>query len=195
MKKTWLTLSVCSLVLGLAAGCGDDDGGGGFSTSLDDSEVLGELSAKEQAQLCADMEDFFDGPKYQAPALDLTCRLQGITAASTADSEAGAQDACADAYQACMERGVSMFPEPECPPVESSCKATVGEFQTCVKAFPSIFDDLAELVPSCDSLTMESLADFVEASENGAFDEIEPPAACAKLEQECPGSFEDESDF
>lgn len=183
MKKTWLTLSMCTLVLGLAAGCGDDDGGS-TGISLDDDEVLGELSADEQEQLCDDVEEFMSSSAVAGPVNEMACRFAGIFAASFAapTTDAEARAACSEAYDACEDEGEPT--DTECQPPSDTCQATVGELKACLEDYPDMMESFRDLFPSCDELTLELLNDMGEVDPGM----LEVPASCETLSEKCPDS-------
>ncbi|WP_438017363.1 hypothetical protein WMF18_42475 [Sorangium sp. So ce315] len=156
------------VMAGLAlVACGDDEVGDGDATGSElDGKQLGALTAEEAEEVCRDA-----GGQARALSKEDKCELAGVGATIFGME-------CETAKQEC----ISAPEEPEEPEELGSCDAlgfagctaTVAELKACTTA---IVDTVAAL--TCES----TIADF-----------LQKPAACAALEEKCPGFFEDEEE-
>lgn len=153
------------LMAGLAlVACGDDEVGDGGETGS-------ELDGKQLGALTAEeSEEVCQDVGGQARALSKEdkCELAGV-AASIFGME------CETAKQECMSAPEEPEEPGSCDALGfAGCTATVAEFKACTTA----------MVDAVAAMTCEStIADFMQK-----------PAACAALEEKCPGFFEDEEE-
>jgi hypothetical protein len=163
------------LVLGAAAGCGDDDGSGG--TSVSGSKLLTELTASEAGKLCSYSEKQY---KAVLGSEDQYCTLDGL--GGTSDSEL-----CEEYKQECLDEGYyadDKNEDWECEneeaivdEAEGECTATVSEYEACVQ---ELFQGRRE---ANKKYTCEDAADLYEDSIDG--EGIGPD--CTELFTKCPG--------
>ncbi|KYF86830.1 hypothetical protein BE17_33090 [Sorangium cellulosum] len=158
------------LMAGLAlVACGDDEVGNGGETGSElDGKQLGSLTAEEADEVCDDL-------RGQAGAISKEdmCELAGVFASSFGMECETTKQECISAPEEPQEAeepdtcGASQF---------AGCTATVAEARACVASIASNFR----------AITCESTADDLT--------NLGQSAACAVMEEKCPGSIEGEAE-
>jgi len=124
------------------------DSGGSISTSVDGSKKLGELTATEAAQVCADAAKSV--PAMSADdGKSVACNINALTAvvmaAATQDPAPDAQATCKSTYDDCMAQPADSLPDAvsqdpnqtvdDCSTnlrtSYANCAATVSDYTTC----------------------------------------------------------------
>ena len=177
--------TLTALVLaGALTGCGG--GSTDVDSGLPEDKPANELTEDETETLC---DAYADGVSQKLTQVDV-CAFAGYFAAALTYSLAGGdvedlQAGCVAARDACDENPEEAQPEaPEClsgDTVQESCEATVGQLEDC-------FNDQSDAiaagmeVPSCESLTIDGLEEYLE----NAGEQTEPTPACEAVAEDCP---------
>jgi len=184
MKNLTLTSLSVALSTSLLIACG---GGGGVNSSIDQTKPTNEVTDTEAQDVCQATADYAESKVTQAD----TCRATGFAAgiALVASGDDAMQEACNDAYDACLEAD----PEEETDCSDATADTadcddtvTVGDVESCLQDTIDVGVESLDLIPSCDELTLEY---FEELAENPP-EEPEDPASCDVVYEGCPGFLE-----
>jgi hypothetical protein len=177
MKQSNTTLPGVIAVLSLcgALACSDDEGSSGSGVSGD--KLVSDVTDAEAKKVCEWVED-------QAASIEPS-KKQLCTAVAVGLSTTQAE--CNDFVDTCLMSDAEIEEEDEgngCEDTDASevafCdKVTVGEFEACVKAYLSTFKQQFAAISCAD------------AGEEPEIDEVDTPAACKKIEEDCPGLLDD----
>lgn len=192
-RAVWI-LGAALLAGGVGAGCGgdDDDSSGEFSTGINPSTLLSDVTAEQKAAACEKVSTTFEANFSEEKVVRTICTILGAIGADTkADCETQ-RDACIDqaANGTGEAAGAADDIDPDCDGSAdlSQCDGTVGELETC---FNDRLDQISALLNSfsCDD------AAEIDESALGELDGMEQPASCAAVQ--CAGDAlfgEDDSD-
>jgi hypothetical protein len=178
MKQSNTTLPGVIAVLSLcgALACGDDEGSSGSGVSGD--KLVSDVTDAEAKKVCEWIE-------AQSASIEPS-KKQLCTAVAVGLSTT--QDECNDFVDTCLMSDAEIEEEEDegdgCEDVDASeadfCdEITVGEYEACVKAYLSTFKQQLAAISCAD------------AGEEPDIDDVDPPAACKKILEECPGLLED----
>jgi hypothetical protein len=168
----------------LACG-GDHPGRGRYSSGIDGTRPLVDLTADETGHLCMSSQSWATEAIPVAKRAAFVCKSGAVVAVLLAGALSGAsgfQQKCQRTYLGCLDAS-SMAPTAiMCPRAGPTCTATVADYETCLNDFPASFDEAIAAIPSCDKLTPISIvgSSLVAAS-------ILPPS-CTDYQMKCPGS-------
>jgi hypothetical protein len=164
-------------LLAMGVTCGGD--GGSFSSGLDQGTQLGTLSPSDADKLCQSLNDWTTN-HFAAEIKELSCRGAGIAAAAFGGSSPTQQQAaCSSAYDQCMKQPAQQSPVAgSCRKPSASCKATVGELESCINELSPLLRQVVSSFPTCQQL----------ASGGGSAppSDLKAPASCKTLESKCP---------
>ncbi len=177
---------------GAGSGKGGTTGGGGaFTTSVPAGTKVTGLTTAQAAQLCNDIESYFDNT-FLPSLCQATSSLPGLEDAyldllqNPTASNAELQTVCASDAQ---DGGCSDFVDAgtdscDISSVPSTCEATVGDYSKCINDMTTTDVQFYASLPSCSTLTAASLQAFFEADGGSSFDAPEP-ASCSKFDSTC----------
>lgn len=164
MKRSW------GIALALCVACGDDDGGGGGG-GTGDAKRVDSLSVAEFRDFC----EWTVEHEADAVSLEQYCTIDAVES-STDEAE------CTEYYEMCVEEEQEFWDSDledaleGCAELEQSdlpedCSVTLGEVRDCYEALD---EELSQAARSfkCE-MPGETLPD-------------EPPAACTRIEDDCP---------
>jgi len=185
--KHFIKLSLFGF-LALGAACGDDDGGGGASnvdTGLPTSQPLAEVAPADLMNACesvqAAVNERFDDERITRFLCEFVSALGTENQASCREA---ADDCIANPPEGATEmlgfEGAADVGCGELMGVEE-CQATVGEFEGCFNDTLDAVDAFMEQFSCANAGNID-----LESMESGPLDQ--PPASCAQLEMECPGT-------
>lgn len=195
-KISWLVtlLSVSSL-----AACSSDDsgdGGGGLGSGVDSDKLGEDLTDDEVESICEAGQDYLEKKMASDSFEKSICRFAAVSVALSAPDEEAMKEACDEGYDLCVDcmanpdkAGCEDFEtdteESDCSLEEApaDCTSTAGEIEACYKATVDLSTSLFADVPGCDELTEDSELPELE-------DELDTPAACESVEDDCPELFE-----
>lgn len=189
MKRRVYSVVAAVIGMGLAAGCGGDDDGG--STQIDlgvaDDKALSDMSEDEAKNACERAAETIQSvldPKKLASSI---CTLMAV---SITDSESQCNEmrkACLDSVEQSSDEFGDFTADMDCEQTSNDfvgCDVTVGQLEDCMndslRAFLAVFDGYS--CKDAGKVSSEEL-DGLEA----AFD-VEPPASCQPLIDECGGA-------
>lgn len=176
MKQSNTTLPGVIAVLSLcgALACGDDEGSSSGS-GVSGDKLVSDVTDAEAKKVCEWIEK-------QSASIEPS-KKQVCTAAAVGLSTTQAE--CNEFVDTCLMSDVEIDEEEEeegdgCEDADASevdfCdKVTVSEFESCVKAYLNTFKQQFAAISCAD------------AGEEPDFDEVDIPAACEKIEEDCPG--------
>jgi hypothetical protein len=195
LKVSLLGIAALSLT---AVGCGgdddDDDGreaaGGGsgtaapFEAGVSGEKPFADLSSDEAQRLCTAFDSYLTSRITPDMMKKYGCNLQ---AALVVQSDAE----CAAKVDECLQQATGEpagdlgAPTVSCEAqstLQSSCAATVSEFQACAVAM------IDQAVTLLGAMTCESMRSALQSGDQTPSAEAPAlPEACQKLEQTCPG--------
>jgi len=172
----------------LAAGCGDDeDGGGDVTTGIAPSTELADVTAEQLASACPRLKAGFDRVFQADKLIRAICTMGGAAVADTSADCVTFRDQCIE--EANMPGSDTMdaldgIDEFNCEGSDdgelSQCTGTVRELETCFNDTLDAFDAALNQF-TCDD------ASSVTEEDLGGFGEMfgEPPASCEAVG--CPG--------
>jgi hypothetical protein len=177
MKQSTTTLPGVIAVLSLcgALACGDDEGSSGSGVSGD--KLVSDVTDAEAKKVCEWIEDQSASIE---PSKKQLCTAVAVGLSST-------QAECNEFVDTCLMSDAEIEEEEDegdgCEDADASevdfCdKVTVGEFEACVKAYLNTFKQQFAALSCAD------------AGEESEIDDVDPPAACKKIQEECPGLLE-----
>lgn len=177
----------------LAADLAPDLGfGGKFTTNVPPARTLDMLTPQEATKVCEATSEYV-GRELQDPAVaDLGCRVTSLFAILDVP-DAEIKTACQEAYDACKAVPVpdaDALPNDQCgEPNETTCTATVAEYEACVSELPATLMLLSTVLPkNCNTATKTSL--FILAAGKNLLG-----AGCQAVDMKCPGTFVGLSDL
>lgn len=155
-------------------------GGQAFFSGVPGNLTLGSLSNAQKQQLCQDTKAFYNA--LGATLKEVTCERVGIDAASgtMAVTDAAARSTCQKAYDACVAQPVGMSSLSCDDTPDSTCVATVAEYEACLQDSGTNLASQYDALPPCQSLTTVSLPSL------GAGGAGPSPPSCTAFEQKCP---------
>jgi hypothetical protein len=154
---------------------------GAFSTMVAPTQTLNMLTPQDAEKVCKATTAYVAKGLQDPAVADMTCRILGLIAVVSAkDTEI--QSSCKMAYDACKAL------PPAAPgatdacgnPTDTTCSATVAEYEACIGELPSDLMFLSRLIPKCDKATRTSLVPLLAGS--ALLGE-----ACQALDKKCPG--------
>jgi len=162
---------------------------GAFTTMVAPTKTLNTLSPQDAEKVCKATTAYVEKGLQDPAVADMTCRIAGLIAVVSAkDSEI--QSSCKMAYDTC--KALPPAPEEQADacgnPTNTTCTATVAEYEACVSELPSKLMLLSLLVPKCDKATKTSLLPLL-ALPSLLGD------ACTALDKKCPGTLSGFSDL
>ena len=168
-----LSLSIATLV---GAGCNGSDSSSTdrFSTGLDKSKPIGQLSAQEVSDVCVNLENYI---RNFVVSREQQCTIVGV--AFTDDPKQ-----CDLMTADCLSGEDSTFECPLAAPQDEACSATGAELDKC---FNDQFDDMIEALSSLscdiagDQKKLRELSRKIEAIDN--------TEACVSVQGKCPKLF------
>ena len=185
--KTLATVLFTTASLSLLIACGDTSSGGSssggdFSSSVDDSTPLSDMTTSQADQFCDDLAEYTLDEISKADQ----CNFLAVFTASTSfpQTDEQLQSMCTMLYDDCMSNPRE---EGECEFEDTTCEATVGEYEPCHTALIEIGNRDLKAIPRCSEVTLEDL----EGDGDGANEE-ELPEACQVVDEKCPDLLEDE---
>lgn len=167
----------------------DQGFGGKFTTNVTPTRTLDMLTPQEAKKVCEATGQFVANLLQDEDVTDLGCRAAGLVAIlDVPDTEI--KTACKQAYDACKAAPVPQdLPTDQCDePTETTCTATVAEYEACVSELPATLRFLSPLIPNCDTATKTSLL-VLAAGKNLL------GAGCQAVDKKCPGTFSGLSDL
>jgi hypothetical protein len=174
------------LLASLCAACGGAASDGGVSSGVPGSKLLSELSDSEALTLCRKGADFLLSSDLLTHAGRFSCKREAFQDAVSmpASSEAELRQICVTGYEECLAAGIPQQDPPDegedCQLADTTCTATVAEYEDCLDATPAWFKERAEAKPGCSTLTFASdAAEFTRAPVPP------PPAACQRVIARC----------
>jgi hypothetical protein len=170
---------------------GTTGGGGAFTTSVPAGTKVTGLTTAQAAQLCNDIESYFDSTflpslchaSSSLPGLeDAYLDLLGNPTASNSEL----QTVCASDAQ---DGGCSDFVDGgagscDIANVPSTCEATVGDYTKCVNDTTTSDVQFYASLPTCSTVTAANLKAFFEADGGSSFGAPEP-TSCSKFDSTC----------
>jgi hypothetical protein len=173
--------------LGLLAGCGGDDDGGSSTqvdTGIAKDKALSSVTSEEAQNACESMRDAMQDVIDPDSIINMFCTV--LSAANTSD-----EASCNQQKAECIEQAREQADEVE--EVDFDCDGDTTEFEGCdvtVGVLESCLNDTLQVFRSV--LTQYSCKDAgtisdAEFEEIGNFD-IEPPASCEPLIDQCDGA-------
>lgn len=171
----------------LAAGCGDDeDGGGDVTTGIAPSTQLADVTTEQLASACPRLKAGFDRVFQADKLIRSICTLAGAAAADTRADCIMIRDQCieeasmagSDTLEGLSE--VEFTCEDDTESDINQCTGTVGQLETCFNDMLDTFDDLLNQYTCDDAASveqddLEGFGDMVGVS----------PASCEAVG--CPG--------
>lgn len=157
--------------------------GGKFTTSVTPTRTLDMLTPEEAKKVCEATGQYIGKGLQDEAFTDLGCRVAGLVAIlDVPDTEI--KTACKQAYDACKAAPVPQdLPTDQCgEPTETTCTATVAEYEACVSELPATLRLLSTFIPNCDTATKTSL--LVLAAGRNLL-----KAGCQAVDKKCPGTF------
>jgi hypothetical protein len=189
MRRGLLALAIISVGCGGGGGGGGSggNGGGDFSTTLNSNQSVGSLTPSQQTQFCGDLTRFVDSfLARECTALGLVS-AEALLAGSTAPvANADLQTACTLAYNGCVQAsadagtGQCDFSQIDA----TNCTSTISQISTCLDDLVSAEDQLNNGLPSCSSLTSQSLAAALSIDAGTSAN----PPSCVAFNSTCPGA-------
>ena len=195
---------------------GDGGGGGGadeVDLSVDEDTPADELTEEELQDVCGDIyEAIAPGlTAMETAASEFTCLAMGVGMAQLDAMSGGTTEdiiaSCEDYADQCEngemddmmdagDTGMMMTEEEFCEGADESvedCDASAGDIADCMVAMfnaeLAAFDEYMSQIPECDDLTAEYYDNMMDMEEMP--DEVETPAECAAVMEQCPELFED----
>jgi hypothetical protein len=173
MNRRWIVGSLAAAAVG--ATCGGD--GSSFSSGVDKGAQLGSLSAGDAQKLC-DSLSTWTKDNFAPQIKEITCRFAGFLASSGGSgSAAEKQAACTTTYDQCMKQPAQETGTATCEKPSTSCKATVGEYESCINDMAPMVDQFLSAIPTC-----------AQAGSGGTVTpptNIQPPASCTTVQSKC----------
>ncbi len=161
----------------IGATCGGD--GGSFSSGLDNGAELGALSPGDADKLCQSVNDWMTN-HFAKDIKELSCRTTGALAGAFGSAASQKQAACQTAYDRCMSQPSDEEPtSTSCQKPAASCKATVGELETCINELAPLLQQAVNSLPTCQQIGSGSTTTPPVTPES--------PASCKTLQSKCPG--------
>jgi hypothetical protein len=173
----------------MAATCGGD--GSSFSSGVDKGAELGGLSSGDAQKLCTALNDWMTN-SFAPQLKEMTCRLAGLTASGIGGNSQPAQKqaACTTAYDSCMKQPArtETGSSATCSAPPTTCKATVGELESCVNEISPMLQMYLSSFPTCQQLGSGTVT--LPTSQPM------PPQSCTTFQSKCqglelPGGFGD----
>lgn len=188
MKPTVTSLCAAALALVTSCGGGSDDGGN-FSTGLDGSKQVSDLSDSDFKKVCDAEEKWASSVLSEQEAKEFGCQLTAFATAAFAGAGGDAAQlkmACKAAYDACLKQPPpsSMMPSTmKMCNKPANCTATVAEIEACYTDSAASLEMLKQAL-TCDALANTSMPPA-----------IQEPASCKTLDMKCPGLSPDTPDI
>jgi hypothetical protein len=169
-----------SSAAGSGASGAPSSGAGDYSSGVSGDKQLGSLSDSEFQGLCKKLSDHFSTGSVGKSVEEFTCRLAGLFAGATAETDAALKAACKSAYDQCL--AAPHMTDETCTKPAATCTATVAEYDACVSDSAKALVALGNELPACAELTLSSL-EMIDLGEETA-----SPASCKVLETKCPSA-------
>jgi hypothetical protein len=160
----------------MAATCGGD--GSTFSSGVNKDAELGNLSSDDAQKLCQSLQTWMKD-NFTAQIKEVSCRTTGFLAARLASGMAQKETICTTAYDECMKRSEETPIAGSCDKPPASCKATVGEFETCINEISPLMNQVLSAFPTCKQVAAGATP-MPPAN-------LMPPASCTSFQTKCPG--------
>ena len=157
----------------IGATCGGD--GSTFSSGLDKGAELGSLSAGDAQKVCESLSVWMKD-NLEGELKEMSCRIAGFSAYQIA-AAAQKQTACTTAYDQCMKKPSESNEPTDCNKPTTSCKATVGELESCVNEMGPLLKQVVGSFPTC--------AQVASGGTPTPPANLKPPAACTALQTKC----------
>lgn len=190
------------MVLGLVGACGGDDkgkatpdGGAGGSggvgqggkgggpvpidLGLDKNKPVDQLTPDERTQACDELQDWSESFARQvAPKV---CEI-AVVVGLLQQNPGMAASSCPQAIAACSasppDAGFPADATNMCAAVQTDCKATVGEVETCTNDTVAALDAYIDLWPTCEDLAANMASFPLQTPQD--------PPSCTRIKPECP---------
>jgi hypothetical protein len=163
---------------------GGGTGGGSFTTSVPSGTKLSALTPAQQAQVCADEENYLSEGTFFSNFCQIVA-LQTLSGALNEPlTDAQLQAGCASDYTSCLsaDSGVTGSGTTcNLSNVGSQCTGTVGDYVTCSNDYIAKINQLAASLPSCSTITKSTLATAAAAIQGDAGFNTSP-AGCAPID-------------
>lgn len=161
---------------GTGGGGGGGTGGGGTTVNFsNDSSLISELDDFDKGELCQEATGALENALGGRDAAEVFCEAASVGAAA---EEGGDSALCREYLEDCLSQisteDITCFNDED-----SSCNATVGQFEACVNSSVPLLAELASF--TCDDISNPPPSDF--------FDVLESPE-CEEFEDACDGPNE-----
>ncbi len=148
-------------------------GGTSFSSGVDETKQVKDLTDADAKTLCDNAEetakDFYENNK------DGFCKLGGVLVAAFSGGDPAT---CEATVETC--KGQEPETSGKCEPIDTACEATIAEIEACyndsIEAAEEVFDEISS--KSCEELLMDT------SSAPGG--DVQTPASCTALMEKCP---------
>ena len=172
---------------GLLAGCGgDDDGGSGtFDTGIAEDKALSAVTPDEARNACESMRSAVQGVVDADSIVNMVCTLM-------AASETETESACNQQRADCVEQYRDLAEE-QAEEIDFECDGDTSQFEGCdvsVGVLESCLNDtLAQFRAVLSRYSCEDAGqiDDADLEDLGANFDVEPPASCQPLVDQCQG--------
>jgi hypothetical protein len=173
------------ILAALVTGCSSSQDLGKFSSSLDKSKTLEQLTPDEGIKLCNEVYAFETRSGMIADMIELTCRVNAPVGVhrlgDTSQSDADLRAACKENYDVCRS---APPPAPaECPFPRPTCTATVADEDAALNDWFAWTQAARAQVPTCDEITVA----YLEAL-GGSNPEPPLPASLTTFGEKCPAT-------
>jgi hypothetical protein len=160
----------------MAATCGGD--GSTFSSGVSKDAELGSLSSGDAEKLCQSLQTWMKD-NFTAQIKEVSCRTAGFLAAGLGSgSMAQKETTCKTAYDQCMKSPAQESPTTSCEKPSATCKATVGEMETCINEIAPMMNMVLAAFPTCQQVAAGATPTPPS--------NLMPPASCTAFQTKCP---------
>ncbi len=188
-------MPACSLLLSVLNGCGGSTSGTQIDSGLPEDKPANELTVDESDTLC---DSFVSAANDRLAEVDLCAILAYVATASIhangpeGSSEQALRDSCIAARQNCADNPPGAIMIPPCMTTTTpreSCKATVGQIETCSTALMEAQYSFLDVPSDCESITVAAVEAYsAKVQENSDVSQDRPPA-CEAADAACPDGF------
>jgi hypothetical protein len=177
--------ALVALLLGAACSGEGSGGPGPYTSGLDGTRPLADLTAGETAALCKGAQLWAKDAIPAVKRATLVCKTSSVAAAVLTGALGGTaalRAACQRTYDGCIQQTTMPPAAIMCPSAAADCAATVAEYEACMNDFPGAFDRTLEAIPTCSALTLTSVV------QTGLDAMSILPDSCATYQARCPGA-------
>lgn len=147
-------------------------GGTSFSSGVDSSKQVKDLSDSDAQTLCKNAEE--TAKEFTENNKDGFCKLAGVFAGAFG----GGAAACESAVTQCKDAEPTTSTN-TCEPIVTDCEATIGEIEDCYN------DSLEATEKALDEIASKSCEELLSGSSLPGSD-VQAPASCTALAEKCP---------